>query len=291
MKFAFVDAESAFFPTRLLCKVLGVSPSGFYDWRARSPSAHDDDDARLLVHIRAFFEASGGRYGASKIHSDLLEAGICTSRKRVARLMRDNDLVSRRPRRFRATTDSKHTLPIAPNVLDRQFETAAPNQAWVSDITYVWTQQGWLYLAVVLDLFSRRVVGFATSARIDTKLVLDALRMAVGRREVSAGLIVHSDRGSQYASIAYQQELARNGFVCSMSRKGNCWDNAVAESFFATLKTELVYGTRFSSRREANDAIFAFIESFYNHRRRHATLGFKSPMQFEIDSSMRKQAA
>ncbi|MGH7330065.1 MAG: IS3 family transposase, partial [Polyangiaceae bacterium] len=291
VKFAFVDAESAYFPVRSLCGVVGVSPSGFYDWRARTLSAHDESDARLLVHIRAFFQASSARYGATKIHQDLLEAGFRTSRKRVARLMREAGLFSRRARRFKATTDSKHALPVAANVLDRKFETTEPNRAWVSDITYVWTREGWLYLAVILDLFSRRVVGFAMSARIDTALVLDALRMAVGRRHVLPGLVLHSDRGSQYASTAYQRALAAHGIVCSMSRKGNCWDNAVAESFFATLKTELVHDARFSSRSEANHEIFDYIEAFYNQRRRHATLAFKSPMQFELDLSIRKHAA
>ena len=172
-------------------------------------------------------------------------------------------------------------MPVAENVLDRRFEVEAPNTAWVTDITYVWTSEGWLYLAAILDLFSRRVVGFAMSERIDRALTLEALRMAVGRRCVNAGLIHHSDRGSQYASGDYQAELDKLGVICSMSRKGNCWDNAVAESFFATLKTECVYLTKFKTREDAKRTIFDFIEGFYNHRRRHSTLGYVSPMEFE----------
>jgi putative transposase len=190
-------------------------------------------------------------------------------------------LEGRRRRRFKATTDSKHNLPVAENVLDRKFDVDAPNVAWVTDITCVWTAEGWLYLAAVLDLFSRRVVGFA-SERIDRALVLEALRVAVGRRGPNPGLLHHSDRGSQYASGDYQDALADLGVVCSMSRKANCWDNAVAESFFATLKTELVYTRRFATRAEAREAIFDFIEVFYNRRRRHSTLGYVSPVEFEM---------
>lgn len=291
MKFAFVAAKSAQFPVRVLCNLLDVSRSGFYEWRTRKPCARDEDDAKLSIHIRAFFEASKRRYGAMKVHRDLLDAGFDVGRKRVARLMRELGLRSIRKRKFKVTTDSRHALPVAKNTLDRQFHVSAPDVAWVTDITYVWTTEGWLYLAAILDLFSRRVVGFATSSRIDTALVLDALRMAVGRRDITRGMIHHSDRGSQYASVAYQSALKAEGFVCSMSRKGNCWDNAVAESFFATLKLELVYVTKFRTRAEAARAIFDYIETFYNYRRRHATLGFLSPVQFENHFFMIQQAA
>jgi transposase InsO family protein len=196
--------------------------------------------------------------------------------------MAELGLESIRERPYKATTDSKHALPVAENILDRKFEVDAPNLAWVTDITYVWTAEGWLYLAAILDLFSRRVVGLAMSEHIDRALVLDALRDAVGRRAPNVGLVHHSDRGSQYASGDYQDALADLGVVCSMSRKGNCWDNAVAESFFATLKTELVHTRRFATRAEAREAIFDFIESFYNRRRRHSTLGYLSPIDFEI---------
>ena len=289
MKFAFIAVEKAFFPTSVLCKVLKVPRSGFYAWQQRVPSAHSDEDARLRVHIAAIHERSRGTYGSPRVHAELRASGFCVSRKRVARLMRELGLASRRKRRFKATTDSKHNLPVAENVLDRKFEADAPDIAWATDITYVWTAEGWLYLAAILDLFSRRVVGFAMSDRIDRALVLDALRMAVGRRVPNAGLVHHSDRGSQYASGDYQTALDELGVVCSMSRKGNCWDNAVAESFFATLKTELIYLRRFATRAEAREAIFEFIERFYNHERRHSTIGYLSPVEFEMkfDQAMR----
>jgi transposase InsO family protein len=282
VKFAFIAAEKALAPTAVLCKVLGVSRSGFYAWEERGPSARSLDDEKLSVQIKAIYKANDGRYGSPRIHAELVAAGIAVSRKRVARLMTELGLESRRKRRFKATTDSKHGLPVAENVLDRKFEVDAPDVAWVTDITYVWTSEGWLYLAAILDLFSRRVVGFAMSERIDRALVLDALRVAVGRRLPNAGLVHHSDRGSQYASNDYRDALDELGVVCSMSRKGNCWDNAVAESFFATLKTELIYPRRFATRAKAREAIFDFIEGFYNPRRRHSTLGYLSPIDFEL---------
>lgn len=281
MKFAFVAAEKAWAPVRALCKAVGVSRSGFYAWTRRTRSARARDDAQLRVHIAAIHKRSRGLYGAPRVHAELRAAGIPIGRKRVARLMRDLGIRSRSRRRFKATTDSKHALPVATNVLDRHFIVDQPDKVWVTDITYVWTAEGWLYLAAVLDLYSRRVVGFAMSARIDRQLALDALSSAAGQRSPKARLIHHSDRGSQYASADYQDALRTLGLTCSMSRKGNCWDNAVAESFFATLKTELVYLTRFATRTEARDAIFEFIEVFYNRQRRHSTLGFKSPVEFE----------
>jgi transposase InsO family protein len=281
VKFAFIAAEKASYPVAVLCKLLDVSRSGFYEWLEHEPSGHELEDERLKVHVAAIYERDRKVVGAPSIHAALRDAGINVSRKRVARLMRELGIRSLRKNRFRATTDSNHSLPVAENVLDRKFEVDAPDLAWVTDITYVWTSEGWLYLAVVLDLFSRRVVGFSTSNRIDRALVLSALDMAVGRRAPNAGLVHHSDRGSQYASTDYQDALHRLGVVCSMSRRGNCWDNAVAESFFATLKTELVYLTKFKTREEAKRAIFDFIESFYNHRRRHSRLGYVSPVEFE----------
>ena len=281
MKFAFIAVEKASFKVAALCRVLDVSRSGYYAWEQRVPSARSLEDAKLRVHIAAIHERSRGLYGTPRVHAELRASGFRVSRKRVARLMSELGLESRRKRRFKATTDSKHALPVAENVLDRQFDVSVPNVAWVTDITYVWTSEGWLYLAAILDLFSRRVVGFAMSERIDRQLALDALRAAGGRRLPNAGLVHHSDRGSQYASGDYQDALAEAGVVCSMSRKGNCWDNAVAESFFATLKTELVYLRRFATRAEARAAIFEFIESFYNRERRHSTLGYLSPVEFE----------
>lgn len=282
MKFAFIAVEKASFPVAALCKVLGVSRSGFYAWTERVPSARSLEDAKLRVHVAAAYELGRGAYGAPRIHRELRAAGVNVSRKRVARLMGELGLQSRRKRRFKATTDSNHALPVAENILDRKFEVDAPNVVWVTDITYVWTSEGWLYLAAILDLFSRRVVGFAMSERIDRALVLEALTAAVGRRVPNAGLVHHSDRGSQYASNDYQDVLDDLGVVCSMSRKGNCWDNAVAESFFATVKTELVYQRRFATRAEAREAIFEFIEVFYNRQRRHSSLGYVSPVEYEM---------
>jgi transposase InsO family protein len=282
VKFAFIAAEKARAPVAVLCRILEVSRSGFYAWEERGPSSRSADDRRLAVLIAAIHKASGGTYGSPRVHDELTDNGVFVSRKRVARLMSELGLESVRKRRFKATTDSKHNLPVAENLLERKFEVDAPDIAWVTDITYVWTVEGWLYLAAILDLFSRRVVGFAMSERIDRALVLEALRAAVGRRVPNPGLLHHSDRGSQYASGDYQDALDNLGVVCSMSRKGNCWDNAVAESFFATLKTECVYPRRFATKREAREAIFDFIEGFYNPRRRHSTLGYLSPMEFEM---------
>lgn len=282
MKFAFIAAEKACAPIAVLCRLLGVSRSGYYAWEERGPSRRAAEDEKLAVQVAAIHKASGDRYGSPRVHAELAAQGVAVSRKRVARLMASLGLESVRKRPYKATTDSKHALPVAENILDREFDVDAPNVAWVTDITYVWTAEGWLYLAAILDLFSRRVVGLAMSERIDRALVLDALRNAVGRRVPNAGLVHHSDRGSQYASGDYQDALDDLGVVCSMSRKGNCWDNAVAESFFATLKTELVYTRRFATRAEAREAIFDFIEVFYNRRRRHSTLGYLSPIDFEI---------
>ena len=281
MRFVFIATEKAWAPVTTLCRVLEVSRSGFYAWEDRDPSKRSMDDDKLCVEIVAIHKASRGTYGSPRVHAELQALGIAVSRKRIARLMRKLGLESPRKKRFKATTDSKHDMPVADNVLDRQFEVEAPDLAWVTDITYVWTDEGWLYLAAILDLFSRRVVGFAMSDRIDRALVLQALKLAAGRRVPNAGLTHHSDRGSQYASSDYRKALGDLDIVCSMSRKGNCWDNAVAESFFATLKTELVYRRRFVARVEAREAIFDFIETFYNSHRRHSTLGYLSPMEFE----------
>jgi putative transposase len=281
VRFVFIATEKAWAPVTTLCRVLEVSRSGFYAWEDRDPSKRSMDDEKLCVEIVAIHKASRGTYGSPRVHAELQALGIAVSRKRVARLMRTLGLESPRKKRFKATTDSKHDMPVADNVLDRQFEVEAPDLAWVTDITYVWTDEGWLYLAAILDLFSRRVVGFAMSDRIDRALVLQALKLAAGRRVPNAGLTHHSDRGSQYASSDYRKALGDLDIVCSMSRKGNCWDNAVAESFFATLKTELVYRRCFATRAEAREAIFDFIETFYNSHRRHSTLGYLSPMEFE----------
>ena len=282
MRFLFVDAEKASYPIRLLCRCLAVSRAGYSAWRTRSASARAQEDARLKIKIAASHTASLKAYGSPRILRDLREEGHHVSRKRVARLMREEGLEGRRKRRFRATTDSNHRFPVAPNVLMRDFEVDAPNTAWVTDITYLATLEGWLYLAVILDLFSRRVVGYAMSERIDRELVLEALRKALLSREGVRDLVHHSDRGSQYASHDYREALDEAGIMCSMSRRGNCWDNAVAESFFGTLKTELLYPLPLQTRSATRTAVADYIEIFYNVRRRHSSLDYQSPVEFEL---------
>jgi len=281
MRFSFIAAEKAAFPVRLLCRTLQVSRAGFYAWQARPPAPRARADARLGHEIGAIHAESRQRYGSPRIHAELAARGYRTSRKRVARLMRSRGLAARRRRRFRVTTESRHSLPIAPNVLARQFERAAPDQAWVTDITYIATGEGWLYLAVILDLCSRFAVGWAISERLTDALTLNALGMALARRRPPQGLLHHSDRGSQYASGDYQKVLAQHGIVCSMSRRGDCWDNAVAESFFATLKVELVHDAAWATRATARTELFDYLERFYNGQRRHSALGYLSPRAFE----------
>jgi transposase InsO family protein len=281
VKFAFIAAEKARYPVRVLCRVLEVSRAGFYAWHTRPPAARTQQDQRLGVEIQAIHAKSRQRYGSPRVHAELRERGQRVGRKRVARLMRTQGLCARRRRRFRITTNSDHSLAVAPNVLARQFAVPAPDTAWVTDITYLWTQEGWLYLAVILDLFSRAVVGWAMSAQITRHLTLQALTMALGRRHPPQGLLHHSDRGSQYASADYRRALRVHGIVCSMSRRGNCWDNAVAESFFATLKVELAHDASWATREQARGEVFEYIEQFYNGQRRHSALGYLSPLTFE----------
>jgi transposase InsO family protein len=281
VKFAFIDAEKTSFPVEFMCGELEVSRSGYYAWRRRKPSKHAVDDAELAKEIASFHAASRGTYGSPRIHEDLKGAGRKIGRKRVARLMRQQRLAARRRRRFKRTTDSSHAMPIAPNLLERDFRADRPNEVWVTDITYVWTREGWLYLAAIVDLYSRAVVGWAMSEHIDTALVLSALAMAVMNRRPPPGLVGHSDRGSQYASAAYQRALDDNGIICSMSGKGDCWDNAVAESFWSTIKAELIELCEFETRASATQAIFEYIEVFYNRQRRHSTIGYRTPAQQE----------
>lgn len=283
-KYAAITAHQARFPVRLMCRALGVSVGGYYAARRRPASARAQADERLLVQVRAAHRKSRGRYGAPRVHEELKTEGIATSEKRIARLMREDGLVARGKRRFVVTTDSRHTEPVAPNLLARCFDLAAhptPDRAWVGDMTYVPTREGWLYLAVQLDLATRRVVGWATGPTLDTALPLTALRRALAERRPTTRLIAHSDRGSQYASREYRAVLVAHGAVQSMSRKGDCWDNAVAESFFSTLEYELLADADFHSRHEAQRAIFEFIEVWYNRQRRHSTLGYVSPVQYE----------
>lgn len=281
MKFAFVQGEKAAFPVTVLCRVLGVSRAGFYAAARRPLAPRVRQDERLAVEIAAIHRASRRRYGSPRVHAELRAHGQCVGRKRVARLMRRAGLAARRRRAFRITTQSRHTHPVAPNRLARQFTVPAPNCAWVTDITYLATAEGWLYLAVVLDLFSRRVVGWATSDRLGEGVALEALGMALARRQPPPGLLHHSDRGSQYASAEYRAVLAGHGIERSMSGVGRCWDNAVAESFFATLKVELDGPGAWRTRGDAQRAVFDYIELFYNGQRRHSTLGQLSPVAFE----------
>ncbi len=281
MRYPFILSEKANFPVVILCRVLQVSRSGFYDWCGYQPCARDVEDRRLKTEIVAIHKASRKTYGSPRVHAELQVREVAVSRKRIARLMREAGLTGLPPRPFRHTTDSDHDQPVAKNVLDRQFEVTGPNQAWVADITYVRTWEGWLYLAVVIDLFSRRVVGWALADHLRSDLVLGALHMALGLRQPGSRLLHHSDRGSQYASKDYQDLLADRNICCSMGRRGNCWDNAVVESFFGTLKTELIYRRSWPSRRKAEVAIAEYLGVFYNRHRRHSYLGFLSPADYE----------
>ena len=279
MRFVFIERHRQAYPVRVMCGVLDVSASGYYRWRQRPESVRQRDDRRLRVEIRAIFRASRQAYGRPRVHEALRVLGVRCGPMRVRRLMRQEGLRAKKGRRFRQTTRAAASRPTAPNVLNREFNVAAPNTAWVGDITYLWTDEGWLYLAVILDLYSRRVIGWATGERLSEGLAHAALQRALSERSIGKGLIHHSDRGSQYTSVDYQRLLQAHGLVVSMSRKGNCWDNAVVESFFATLKVEL--GDRFPSRALAHDALFEYIEVFYNRARMHASIGFISPAEAE----------
>ena len=284
MKYAWVDEQRKDYPLPAMCATLEVSVSGYRAWkRGGSPRRKRLTDAQMLALIRAIHQELKNAYGSPRMVRELRARGCPASKPRVERLMRENGIRARHKRRYKATTDSKHGLPVAPNLLNRDFAPAVPNQAWVADITYIWTEEGWLYLAAVLDLFNREIVGWSIKPRMTTDIVIDALAMAWFRRKPAPGLIHHSDRGSQYASHAFQGKLAEYGMVCSMSRKGNCWDNAPAESFFNSLKNERVHGTRYATREEAIADLFDYIEVFYNRSRRHSTLGYNSPVQFLQD--------
>lgn len=264
-----------------MCRVLEVSVSGYHSWRRRPISTRTQQDALLEQRIHDVHQRSKGRYGAPRIHAELQAQGQRVSRKRVARLMRGRGLRAKGKRRFVRTTDGGHALPVCPNLLARQFDVSQPNQVWASDLTFLPTREGWLYLAVTLDLHSRAVIGYAMDTQMPATLPLAALQMAARRRLPSPGLVHHSDRGSQYASGLFQAELARMRARGSMSRKGDCWDNAVVESFFSSLKRELYEDEIFESRASARQAVFEFIEVFYNRQRRHSTLGYLTPHEFE----------
>ena len=281
MRFAFIHAEKAHHRIGTLCRVLQVSKSGYYAHVRRKPSRRKREDAALKVRITAIHGQSQGTYGSPRVYQQLRHERFEVGRDRVARLMRELQVHGAPQRRYRRTTDSDHDAPVAPNLLQRDFEARGPDQRWVTDITYVWTRQSWMYLAVVMDLFSRRIVGWAIRPHLQAELALGALRMALGRRLPEPGLIHHSDRGVQYAAHVYQNVLYQHGIVCSMSRKADCWDNAVVESFFARLKTELLNRQSWQTIRELKDAVTHYIEGWYNPRRLHSSLGYLSPNQFE----------
>ncbi len=282
MRYAFIAKHRHIWPTRAQCRVLEVSASGFYEWMSRGRSARCQENARLTVRIRESFEQSDRTYGSPRVWRDLHAAGERCSENRVARLMRAAQLQARSKRR-RLPIDSAQRIEaaIAPNMLERQFEAAAPNQKWVADFSYVWTAEGWLYVAGVMDLYSRRIVGWSMSESMNAQLVLDALLMALWRRGRPHQLLHHSDQGSQYTSEDFQRLLREQGITCSMSRRGDCWDNAAMESFFSTLKRERVSAKQYRTRDEARADIFDYIERFYNPRRRHSTIGYVSPVEYE----------
>jgi len=276
-----MQQHQAEFPISVMCDVLSVSRSGYYAWLKKPETKRQQANNRLRQKIRDIHRDSDKSYGSPRIYRELKTQGEPCSENRVARLMREDGLYAKTKRRFKATTNSKHNLPVAPNLLNRDFSPEEPNQVYAGDITYVWTSEGWLYLAVVIDLFSRSVVGWAMHKRMTRQLVMDALTMAVQRRRPPSGVIFHSDRGSQYASADFQSLLAKHGMLCSMSRKGDCWDNAPVESFFGSLKQELVFHRKHPTRFQARQSIFEYIERFYNRRRLHSTLGYKSPANYE----------
>ena len=286
MRFRFIEDRRADYPVTILCDVLGVSPAGYYAWRSRPESQRSAANREIVDDIKQVHRDTSGRYGSPRIHAELKAQGRRVSRGRIERLMRHHGIraIMARPRRVR-TTDSRHDFPIAPNLLKRNFTAAAPNRIWLADITYVETDRGWLYLATVMDLYSRRIVGWAMADHLRTDLPLAALTMAISAQRPGAGLIHHSDRGVQYAAADYRKVMQSAGFRASMSRKADCYDNAPMESFFHTLKTELVHHRQYATRAEAKRDIFAYIEAFYNRTRRHSAIGYISPIEMELKAA------
>ena len=286
MRYRAIQGHDRRYPVRLMCRALAVSPAGYYAWRGRPASARETANRVLVAKIRVIHRESRETYGSPSIWDALLKQGHGVGEHRIARLMRAEGIRPKTVKKWRATTQSNHRMPVAANALNRQFTVAHPNQVWAGDITYVWTTEGWLYLAVVLDLYSRAVVGWALGDRLMGEITQQALSMAIHHRRPKAGLLHHSDRGSQYAATAYQQLLTMHGMTGSMSRRGNCWDNACVESFFGTLKRELIYPRQYRTRDEATRDIFEYIEVFYNRRRRHSTLGYHSPAEYEARTAV-----
>jgi transposase InsO family protein len=286
MKFRFIEAHREVHSVVKMARLLGVTRGGYYAWRSRTPSQRSAEEQRIVEQIKGIQAEVKDRYGSPRVHRELRGRGFRVGHNRVARLMRQHGLGAKRRRRYRSTTDSAHALPVAENLLNRGFEVPVANRVWVSDLTYIPTAEGWLYLCTILDLHSRRVVGWSMSSRMTSELVVQALLMAVLLRRPPAGLIFHSDRGSQYCSHGVRRWAARHGIRQSMSRKGDCWDNAPAESFFKTLKAELYGHQAFRTRQEARTAIFEYIEVFYNRIRLHSSLGYQSPADFERQSAL-----
>jgi len=285
-----IDTERKAYSVSLLCEVLQVSRTGYYSWRTRGKSARQKEYDSLIPVVQEAHKISQGTYGTRRISEEVGAHGIPCGRVKAKTLMKLARVSAKQKRKFKVTTDSKHNLPVAPNLVNREFEVAEPDKIYVSDITYIWTSEGWLYLAIVLDLFSRQVVGWSLNSRMSRKLVMDALQMAIWRRRPASGLLFHSDRGSQYCSADFQKMLKQHKMISSMSRKGNCWDNSVAESFFGSLKTERVFFSNYTTRDEARKDIVDYIEMFYNSRRRHSYLGYVSPKEFEKRQLLKKAA-
>ena len=281
MKYVFIRDQAKAFPVNLLCRMLSVQRSAYYDWRGRPGKVVGPEELALRRRMKALFVASRGSLGSRTMAKNLRQEGFDIGRDKARRMMKRLGLQVKPKRKYKVTTDSNHQLPVAKNVLNREFSPSAPNQAWGSDITYLWTQQGWIYLAVVIDLYSRRVVGWAIDRRMKKALVIRALMMAVNLRKPPAGLICHSDRGSQYASRDYQKLLRQHGLICSMSRKGNCWDNAPVERFFSSLKREWTGDRWYRTRQEAIADVREYVAAYYNSKRLHSTLGYTTPMNYE----------
>ncbi len=281
MRYAFIRDQARNYPVIVMCDVLDVSVSGYYDWRNRTPSQTQLNRDALANEIQSIHAEMKWRYGSPRIHAELKARGHNCNVKTVARIMKSLGIAASVPTKYRRTTDSDHLHPVAPNLVNQSFESRKENDLWLTDITYLWTEQGWLYLAAVLDLYSRRIVGWSMGTTLESRLVVNALEMAIQRRLPGPKLMAHSDRGCQYASKHYQNLLKQHQITCSMSRRGNCYDNAPMESFFASLKKELIHRMTYRSRDEARSSVFEYIEVFYNHQRRHSALGYLSPAAFE----------
>ena len=277
-----IKSNMKYFPIRLMCKVFDISSSGYYEWLNREASERDKANDLLTIKIKEVFDANKSRAGAVRIMEELKANGEAAGRHRIARLMRLNGWRAKAAKKFKATTNSNHNLPIEPNLLMQNFNASKPNEKWVTDITYIWTDEGWLYLATVMDLYSRMLIGWALSERMTSSLVIDALKMALWRRKMPKGVIVHSDRGSQYCSAAYRQLLKEHELICSMSKRGDCYDNAAMESWNHSFKVEAIHGERFKTRAEAINHVFDYIEVYYNRKRLHSKLGYLSPEAYEV---------